>query len=86
MACRFCSRRRRMPGRPAAVHAPTGCAATGESQAIVPLNSDPRVERTGDGAPAVQEGLHKARDKFRGLVRQPGNVFVMRIPVAAFAA
>jgi hypothetical protein len=56
------------------------------SQAIVPLNSDSRVERTGDGAPAVQEALHKARDKCRGLVRQPWNVFVMRIPVAAFAA
>ena len=58
------------------------------SQAIVPLNSDfdSRVERTGDGAPAVQEGLHKARDKCRGLVCQPWNVFVMRIPVAASAA
>ena len=56
------------------------------SQAIVPWNSDSRVERTGDGGPAVQEGLHKARDKCRGLVRQPGNVFVMRIPVAASAA
>ena len=58
------------------------------SQAIVPLNSDfdSRVERTGGGASVVQEALYKARDKCRGLVGQPWNVFVMRIPVAAFAA
>jgi len=30
--------------------------------------------------------LHKARDKCRGLICQPWNVFVMRIPVAASAA
>ncbi len=87
MACRSCSRRRPpacLAGLPLYMLLP----AVQRSQAIVPLNSDfdSRVERTGDGTPAVQEGLYKARDKCRGLVCQPWNVFVMRIPVAASAA
>ena len=89
MACRSCSRRRPPPAWPA-------CRCTcsyplcsdWRSQAIVPLNSDfdSRVERTGDGAPRFKRALYKARDKCRGLVCQPWNVFVMRIPVAASAA
>ena len=52
-----------------------------------PLEQRLRLSRWAHrGWSPVQEGLHKARDKCRGLVCQPWNVFVMRIPVAASTA
>ena len=88
MACRSCSRRRPacLAGLPLYMLLPAVQRLEITGDCPLEQRLDSRVERTGDGAPAVQEGLHKARDKCRGLVCQPWNVFVMRIPVAASAA
>ena len=49
--------------------------AVQRSQAIVPLNSDfdSRVERTGDGAPAVQEGYTRPATNAAAWSVSPGT-------------